>query len=138
MRNFKFINIIFYLIIKYILFFIFLAFLGNRFKSIVIDNSENRSELFSNTFYYFLSFADILVLFTLIFSIPLYFLMKKTKGIYFLLLYSILLITEYIMYTYLASPLDLKNGLYNAIIGVLFFFLFFYKPTSSASMQPRP
>lgn len=127
MRNLKFINIIFYSIVRYLVFFVILAFLENRFKSIVIDNSENRKELFSNTLYYILSFADILVLFTFVFSIPLYFLIKKTNGIYFILLYIILLVIEYVSYTYLASPSDVKNGIYNGIIGILFLPLFFHK-----------
>lgn len=127
MENIKFINVILYSVVRYLTFFIILAFVGNRFKLIVIDNSENGKEIFSNTLYYFLSFADILVLFTFIFSIPLYFLIKKVKGVFFIMLYFILLSIEYISYTYLASPSDLNNGIYNTIIGVLFLFLFFYK-----------
>jgi hypothetical protein len=125
MLKFKVVNIVLYLLAKYAAFFIVLAFLEDRFKSIVINNSDNKNELFLNTIYYSLYPAIILIVFTFIFTIPLYFLMKK-KGIYFILLYMLFIIVEYILYTYLASPSDLTNGIYNGAIGVLFLILFFY------------
>ena len=123
----KFINILFYFIVKYILFFVLLAFIGNRFKKIVIENSDTNSELLSNILYYSVYPAIILCVFTVTFSIPLYFLMKMKRPAPFVLFYFLLLIIEYFSYTYLASPSDFKNGFYNMIIGVSLLFLFFYK-----------
>jgi|LakMenEpi03Aug12_release.lakeMendotaPanAssembly.Ray.scaffolds.fasta_scaffold64809_4 hypothetical protein len=123
----KFFNIIFYFLIKYIIFFAILAFIGNRFKSIVIDSSDNKSELLSNFLYYSLYPTIIVGLFTLVFSIALFLLMKMSRGLYFLLMYLLLLTVEYLLYTYLASPSDLMNGFYNMMIGVLLLLVFFYK-----------
>jgi hypothetical protein len=123
----KFFNIIFYFLIKYIIFFAILAFIGNRFKSIVIDSSDNKSELLSNFLYYSLYPTIIVGLFTLVLSIALFLLMKMSRGLYFLLMYLLLLTVEYLLYTYLASPSDLMNGFYNMMIGVLLLLVFFYK-----------
>ena len=123
----KFFDIIFYFLIKYIIFFAILAFIGNRFKSIVIDSSDNKSELLSNFLYYSLYPTIIVGLFTLVFSIALFLLMKMSRGLYFLLMYLLLLTVEYLLYTYLASPSDLMNGFYNMMIGVLLLLVFFYK-----------
>jgi len=123
----KFFNIIFYFIIKYIIFFTILAFIGNRFKLIVIDSSDNKSDLFYNLLYYSLYPTIIVGVFTLVFSVPLFLLMKMSGGLYFLLMYLLLLTVEYLLYTYLASPSDLMNGFYNMMIGVLLLLVFFYK-----------
>lgn len=42
----RFINILLYFLVKYMVYFIIIAFMDDRFKSIVIDNSENNREFF--------------------------------------------------------------------------------------------
>jgi len=63
------------------------------------------------------------------FLMPLHFSFKVRKMIYFISIISIVLIAiaEYFLYTYLASTSNLLNGLYNGIIGLTFFVLFFYR-----------
>jgi hypothetical protein len=36
-------------------------------------------------------------------------------------------VAEYFFYTYMASQLDLYNGLYNGLLSILFFVVFFYR-----------
>jgi hypothetical protein len=123
----KFSNILIFLLIKYMVFFFVLAFIGDRFKLIVINNSENRQELFSNTGYYLLFVLFFTVVIGLILCSPIYFTLKVKNPIYFLLLISAILVVEYFLYTYLSSTKDLMNGVYNGIISILFLFLFFYR-----------
>jgi len=45
----------------------------------------------------------------------------------FFLIIAALIIGEYFLYTYFASPLDLSNGLCNALFTGLFLGIFFFK-----------
>ena len=123
----KFSNVLVFLIVKYIVFFVVLAFVGNRFKSLVIKNSENTGELISNTGYYSLYILLYTLIGVIAFSLPIYFIFKVKNPIYFVFLISVILIVEYLLYTYLASTTDLMNGIYNGIVSVVFLLLFFYQ-----------
>jgi hypothetical protein len=123
----KFSNILLFLFVKYIVFFLALAFMGGRFKLLVINNSGNRQELFSNTGYYLSYIMIFTMLGILIFSAPIYFILKVKNAIYFVLLISGVLVGEYLLYTSLASTSNLMNGVYNGIISILFLLIFFYR-----------
>jgi hypothetical protein len=123
----KFSNILLFLFIKYIVFFLVLAFIGDRFKLLVINNSGNRRELFSNTVYYLSYIMIFTVLGILILSGPIYFVLKVKSAICFVLLISGALVGEYCLYTGLASTSNLMNGVYNGIISILFLLIFFYR-----------
>ncbi len=127
MFNISLKNSIFSLFLKYVIFFIFLAFTRDRFKNIVIDNANSQLELFKLTTgyaLYILLYSSFLIL---IFSFPLYRILRIRKGIYFLLSMFVFLILEYLIYTYLYSPSDNISGIYNTIIGIIVLGLFFYK-----------
>ena len=117
-------NILIYLFVKYLIFFIILAFLGGRFKSIVIANSENKQQIFSNSVYYFLQIAIFSFLLMLIFSIPMYGIFKIKNWIYFVPMIILFLVTGYLFYTYLASQTDRMNGIYNGAISIILLIFF--------------
>lgn len=119
------------LFVKYMAFFLYFAIQDNRFKILVINKSESGQELFMNSVGYFLYVLAFVVFLMLIFSIPIFFLLKVKNGIYFILLMVVIFMVEYFLYTYLASQGDLINGIYNGIIGLLFLLLFFYKHINS-------
>jgi hypothetical protein len=127
MFKIKFSNGVYYLLTKYIIFFSILAFIGNRFKIAVIDNAETFSELVKLTFGYILYILFDVVLLTLIFSYPVYCILKINSGIYSLLLLMIFYVIEFYAYCYFYSPSDKAIGIYNSIIGIVFLNLFFYK-----------
>jgi hypothetical protein len=124
----KFLNIIFFLFVKYLVFACVLAFGEGRFKLLVILNSNNRHELFVNSLYYLLYVIIVIFLFILIFSIPIYFVFKIRNAAFFSLLMITILILEYLLYIYLGSQkyVDI-DAVYNSILTVLFLFLFFFK-----------
>ena len=133
----KLVNIFVFLFVKYMVFFTLLAFLGDRFKLIVLNNSDNTEELISNSFYYLIYPLLITVLFTFLFSIPWYFSFRVKKVIYFVLFVITVLIVEYFIYTQIASTTDFKNGLSNGLLTLLFFVFFFYKKIALIFRQTK-
>jgi hypothetical protein len=124
----RFKHIAFYLFVKYSVFAVVLALLDNRFKSLVIDNADNNpSSLFWGTFQYSFEVVAFILLMVLILTAPIYFSFKIKKALYFWIAQITIFISEYFIYTQLASTSDLKNGLYNVLISVLLFPLFFFK-----------
>jgi hypothetical protein len=119
--NFKYIPLFF--LIKYFLFYIFLMIKNNDYTLIQITSLKNSEDVF----FYLWLFLFLPVSCTILFSAPIYFAFKVKHGIYFILLVTAFLMAEYFFYTYFASPLDLMNGVYNAIISLLFFVAFFFK-----------
>lgn len=124
----KYLNVLLCFFIKYVAFFICLAFIGSRFKNIVIANSENTHELLTNTMYY----TEIILFCTILFFLPIFptiiYLSFKIKNRILFCLSIIATITgEYFYYTYMASTSDYINGVYNGLITILFLALFFYK-----------
>jgi len=123
----SFLNGVFYLFVKYAVFFFILAFIENRFKDIVINNAETTTELIKLSLGYVLYILIYMFFLILFFSIPLYFILKIENKIYFVLSMIAFFVVEYFAYTYLFSPSDKLIGVYNLTIGIIVFVLFFYK-----------
>ncbi|CAI8822775.1 conserved membrane hypothetical protein [Chryseobacterium sp. IT-36CA2] len=120
-------NSFLYLLVKYFVFFFILAFVGDRFKSIVLDNAETSSEIFKLTLNYILYVAIYAIPLILIFGFPLYYILKIKKGIYFLLCIILFFIVEYYIYTYLYASSNKILGIYNIIISIILLGIFFHK-----------
>ncbi len=116
-------NLLFYIFFKYLIFYIFMMFRNNNFALIEIFDLKTLEDLF----YYLWTFLFLPVLISIILLVPLNYTFKIKNGLYFLLVINLVLVTEYFIYTFLASQLNLWNGIYNAIIGLLLLGLFFYK-----------
>lgn len=116
-------NILFFWLVKYIAFYVFKMFESNNFAFLKVYEIKTGEDLF----YYLWIFLFLPVVAMFIFTAPMYFSFKSKNAIYFALIIGAILIVEYLGYTFLASTSDLINGLYNGIISLLFFFLFFFK-----------
>jgi hypothetical protein len=81
----------------------------------------------SDLFYYLWLLLSFPLLAIIALGVPVYYSFRIKYILLFFLIVLALLAGEYFLYTYLASPLDLTNGLYNAFFTILFFGLFFYK-----------
>jgi hypothetical protein len=127
MFKISFFNTIYYLLVKYIVFFFILAFIGNRFKSAVIDNAETTLELAKLTLGYILYVLFYVGLLILFFCGPLYYILQLKNGLYCVLLLIAFYVIEFFIYWYFFSPSDKLPGIYNTIIGIVFLNLFFYK-----------
>jgi len=127
MFKISFLNSVFYLFVKYTIFFFILALIGDRFRNAVINNAETSIEMFKLTFGYVLYILVYMFFLILFFSVPLYYILKIENKIYFVLSMIAFFVIEYFTYTYLSSPSDKMIGIYNLIIGIVVFVLFFYK-----------
>lgn len=119
-------NILVYIFIKYVLFYIFLMFKNNDFSLLKLNTLKTGQDWF----YYLWMFLFLPVISMVLFSAPLYFTFKVKNAIYFIVFVSIILIAEYFLYTYFASQANLLNGVYNGIISLLLLLLFFSKQIS--------
>jgi len=119
-----FLNILLYLFVKYIVFYIFLMFKNADFKLLEVNNIKKGEDLF----YYLWLILFLPLVQILIFSAPLYYSFKVKNPLYFLLIISIIFIAEYFIYVFFTSDKHVDmNGIYNGIIGALLLLLFFFK-----------
>ncbi len=119
----SFINILLYLFVKYIAFYVFLMFKNGNYQLLKVDTLKNGEDWF----YYLWLILFLPIVSILVFSAPLYFSFKVSNERYFMLIIGAVLVAEYFAYTYLASQASLMNGVYNGITGILFLFLFFFQ-----------
>ncbi|EFK60123.1 Uncharacterised protein [Sphingobacterium spiritivorum] len=121
-------SIFIYLVIKYLVFFIILAFIDNRFNELVFNKSDNFASLFQNTIGYSLWIVVFSFFLSVIFFIPVFLICKIKNVFVFILLSSLVISLEYFVYVYFTSVeywYD-KNGVINFLVSILFFvFLFF-------------
>ena len=129
-------NSVYYLFVKYVVFFFILAFMGSRFKNAVINNAETPMEFIRLTVVYMIYILLHVFFLVLFFSVPLYYILKIDSKIYFVLSIIAFLGFEYLAYTHLFSPSNNVLGIYNLIIGIAVFILFFRKPIIQI-MKPR-
>src|SRR5688500_6650376 len=102
-----FLKICFCIFFKYISFFLFLMIKNGDYYFInhVIRNS-------SDLFYYLWILLSLPLITIIIFGFLFYYSFRVKNIFLFLFIILSLLVGEYFLYTYLASPLDLTNGVY--------------------------
>jgi len=122
-----FLTIGLFFFIKYFVFYIFMMFKNKNYSLINIYNMNSAEDLF----YYLWTFLFLPIVSFIFFSLPIYFSFKVSNRIYFPIIIGAVLVAEYFVYTYLASPSDCLNGVFNTVIGIMFFFLLFYRATPS-------
>jgi hypothetical protein len=118
-------KVILYLFIKYIAFAIVLGFLNNRFYNLVIKSSINQSEIVKNSIYYVVYVLFFIAFLIMIIIMPMFFVFWIPQRWIFSVALVAIFIFEYFLYTYLSSTADPYNGIYNVLIGLVFFCLFF-------------
>ncbi len=98
-----------------------MAFLEDRFKTMVIDNAQNRLDLFTNVFSYWLYILFHIGIQTLVLVIPFYFSLRVKHIALFIPIVIATFGLEYFFYTWSSSQGHPMNGLYNGIISIIFF-----------------
>ncbi len=119
----KYWNIVIYIFTKYLFFYIFMMFKNNDFTLIAL----NKLKTSSNWLYYFYEFSMLPIIISILFSAIIYRSFRVKNRFLFLFINIFVLTIEYFLYTYFASQLDLLNGIYNVIISLIIFVIFFYK-----------
>ncbi len=116
-------NIILFWLVKYFVYYFLLMFKNNNFTLVKVNELNNLEDFF----YYAWLFLSMPLLCVIFFLAPTYFTFKLKKIIHLILIMLIIVVVEYFLYTWLASPSNLINGIYNAVISVIFIIVFFYR-----------
>lgn len=111
-------KIIQYITFKNVIFFVFIAFLDNRFESLVLNKSISVIEILEYSIFYILPILSYIIISIFMFTLPLYYAFESNKIYIKIPLLVILLLIEYIIYMKLGSNQELCN--YNSIISVIF------------------
>ncbi|MBE0393814.1 hypothetical protein BJQ96_03687 [Flavobacterium sp. PL0002] len=114
-------NILLCIFTKYIAFYVFLMFKRNDFSMLEANDIGNK------LLYFLLMMLPLSIVSMLLFLWPIIYSFKMKNLICFIFIINLVLLIEYLVYTYLASQSNLWNGIYLTIISLLFLGLFFYK-----------
>lgn len=114
-----------FLFAKYYAFFIVLAFLGDRLQNAVMANSHGAKGVLLNTLSYFIHISCGVLLLVLALVLPVYLVLRIRPRAVRLTGLCVVFFAEYGLYTWGFSPSDFSNGLYNALLTVIFLLLFF-------------
>jgi len=123
MMKLTFKNILLYIFLKYLIFYVFLMFKNDNYALIRLNDLKTPVDWV----YYLWIFLSLPVIAIIFFSAPIYYSFKIKNIFFFAGAISAVLVAEYFLYTYLASQSDWMNGVYNGIISILLFLLFFYR-----------
>ena len=124
-------KVFFYLFTKYLVYFYSLGIINGSFKRLVVEDSMNTKGLIINSITYPINFIAFTLFLIFVFIFSTFFLLKVKNAIAFVFFLTILAVAEYGTYTYLASQINLMNGLGLEIISLIFFFVFFSKEIKS-------
>lgn len=127
MFKLKLINSFLFLFIKYCIFFFIIAFIGDRFKNVVINNAHTPAEMIKLTMGYILYVLSYSLPLIVVLLFPLHYILKIRSGLYFIFAMILFFAIEYVIYTYFYSPSNKSLGIYNFIIGIICIALFFYR-----------
>lgn len=116
-------NILLFIFVKYLVFYILLMFKNENYALVSLDELNS----FQDVFYYLVIFLTLPIVFSILLLLPIYKILKLSNLYYFIGAIIGLLIFEYFVYTYLASQSNFWNGIYNGMLTILFFGLFFYR-----------
>ena len=116
-------NILLFIFVKYLVFYILLMFKNENYALVSLDELNS----FQDVFYYLVIFLTLPIVFSILLLLPIYKILKLRNLYYFIGAIIGLLIFEYFVYTYLASQSNFWNGIYNGMLTILFFGLFFYR-----------
>lgn len=121
----SFVNILFYLLLKYVVVYAVFMFATNNFKLLQIGNIKNGGDLF----YYLWIILFIPVVNMILFSVPLFLAFKVKNWVYFFTVIGLITVAEYFIYVYFTSQkhIDMR-GVYIELIGLIVFAFCFFKP----------
>jgi hypothetical protein len=108
-------------------------FKNSNYALIEIGNLNS----FGDVFYYLWIFLFLPFVCFVLFSAPIYYSFSKRNLNIFMLVSAGMLIAEYIVYIYLASQSNWYNGMFNAIISIVFFPLVFWKEIGELFAEKR-
>lgn len=120
----NFLNILFYLFLKYFLAYIIFMVATKNYAILKLNNIKTVEDFF----YYAWLILFIPILNAVLFSFPYYLSFKLKEGVLFFSSIAIILFFEYLLYVYFNSQKHIDtNGLVIVLISIIVFTMFFFK-----------
>lgn len=117
-------NILLYILVKYLFFYVVMMFKINDFRYLQLSDLKNGEDWF--LYLWMILFLPVLCM--ILFSAPIYFSFRLKSIGYFILAIMAIIVAEYFVYVFFTSERHVDmNGIYNGIISFLMFYLFFFK-----------
>ena len=121
----NFLNISLYIFIKSIIFYCILMILNNDFTLLNVMNNIKNGK---NLFYYLWVILFFPIVDILFFSIPLYHILKVKKIILSIILVSIVIVIEYLLYVYFTTQkIYDRDATIKIVVSIILLIIFFYK-----------
>jgi len=115
-------NLLLFIFLKYLLFYVFMMFKNHDYTLISIFHLKT----FADWLYYLFVFLSLPIVYCLLFIVMLHYALNTKRLWICVFVIVVVFALEYLVYTWLASTSDYYNGLYNAVIGATVLWLFFY------------
>lgn len=120
----KFLNVVFYMFIKYLIIFFLFMVKDKNFKLLELNNIRNGQDLF----YYLWIILFFPIIDVILFSAPLYYSLKTKNKVYFVLSLLAVFSIEYLMNVYFTSQKIFDKDVFlKVIVGVIIFLIFFFR-----------
>jgi hypothetical protein len=116
---------------KYAAFYIVMMFKNDNYYFLKINDIKTGEDVF----FYLWLFLFLPTVFSFLLSAPLWFAFRLKSFLYFTIITILIFLIEYVMYTWLASQIDLVNGIINFIASISIYTLFFLKFISEEYKQ---
>jgi hypothetical protein len=128
MPNPKFIKILIYILVKYIVVYVVFMITTNNYAMLELGNLKTAEDVF--LYLWLLLFLPIVSI--ALFSLPYYFSFKIRNSLLFFFSIISILVLEYFFYVYFNSQKHIdKNGLTLVVVSIVVFYLFFHKHINS-------
>lgn len=119
-----FLNVCISILISYIIFLVIPMIINEDYRLLEFSNIRSGQDLF----YYLWIVLFFPIVDIILFSVPLFYSFKIKKIFVFILVIIAVYIFEYLIFTYFTSQkIYDEDGLQKVIIGLVLFFIFFYK-----------
>lgn len=128
MPNIKFSSVLLYILIKYVLFYILVMFINEDYTLVHFYLIRNVNDFT----YYLFTFSFLPIIYTVLFSVIIYFSFTAKHLPVFAALFVLVTIAEYFVYVFFNSQEHIDEyGVYNAIISTVVFIVVFHKPIAA-------
>lgn len=126
-------NILLYILVKYLIFYIITLFKIGDFKYLQVSDLKT----FDDWYMYIWTILLLPVVNMLLFSAPLYF-SYRLSGICFILATIAIIVAEYFVFVFFTSGRHIDmNGVYNGTISIVVLLFFFYRSMLDNIINPQ-
>lgn len=124
----SYVNILLYVLLKYIVVFVVFMVATNNYKMLQIGGIKDGASLF----YYLWMILFFPVIEVVLFLVPLFLAFKIKKPVLFFCVIGLIMVAEYFIYVHFTSQKHINiKGVYIGLIGLVVFYLCFFRAIGS-------